>query len=291
MPNEKTIYFYRYRFCKPIFMDKSIRYKALHKRLHFRNPESIIENIENYQFDQFELEKASAYLADLEKMKINWVHPEHVLYPKAFLSMKEPPLFIEYIGLPCWTTHELFSVVGARKLHVLSQQWMDTELVQFLTQQPLAAVVSGGAYGVDVNAHLAAIKAKQPTVVVLPCGLGHMYPEHLYDLQNEILKYGGVYFSEFEFSQGVKKINFFFRNRLIAALGKICLVVQAGVKSGTMLTVHHALENGRPVFTLPSHPCLNDFKGNMKLISEGAPVIFDAENLGQIWRAELWSSY
>ncbi len=272
-------------------MEKAIRYKALHSRLNGRNPDNLVSGIEFLSFTKIELIEAERYLAELNAKQIKWTFPEDENYPSAFYQMKEPPLFIEYIGHPCWQSYECISVVGARKLHSLSDQWMGTHFTQFLEDNKFVAVVSGGAYGVDFKAHVVSIAAKNPTIVVLPCGLEKMYPSHLSELKSSVISGGGAFISEFSSQQMIRKSNFFFRNRLIAALGRVSLVVQASEKSGTMLTVHHSLENGRPVFTLPAHPCLSDFKGNIKLMSEGAPVILDAESLTQIWRSELWSSY
>lgn len=273
-------------------MTNAIYFKWLQRKNKFRNPKSILQkpdffNIssEILQSEKSEIEK---YLMDLEKNQISYTYPSHPDYPKAFYQMKEPPLFLEYIGRPIWNQNPIASVVGSRKCHPLTQNWIYTELYQFLVQSKMT-VASGGAYGVDQLAHLVSIKAQVPTIVVLPTGLNQLYPKDLSDLKNEILYNGGCFISEFEMDQKVHKSFFYLRNRLIAALGNFCLIAQAGQKSGTMLTVHHALEFGRPVLTLPAHPMMVDFSGNLKLIQEGAIVIYKFDDLHVFWQAESWS--
>ncbi len=269
-------------------MTNAIYFKWLQRKNRFRNPESIIKKTENFQIQEFEKKEIQCYLDVLEKNQISYTYPLHENYPEIFYMMKEPPLFLEYIGAPIWKQTEMFSVVGSRKCHPLTQRWIQTELFQFLTESKMT-LVSGGARGVDQSGHLCAVKAQVPTIVVLPSGLNQIYPDDLTDLKNEILYYNGCFISEFEINQKVQKSFFYLRNRLIAALGSFCFVLQAGQKSGTMLTVHHALEFGRQVLTIPAHPMLSDFSGNIILAQDGAGLIYQASDLHSFWQAESWS--
>jgi DNA processing protein len=74
---------------------------------------------------------------------------------------------------------------------------------------------------------------------------------------------------------------------LIAALGELTLIVQASLKSGSLLTVHHCLENGKPLLVIPSHPEIIGFEGNLKLIREGAYPITSEQDLLDFWNAEF----
>lgn len=270
-------------------MSDAIYFKWLQRKNRFRNPDSVICRPKDAFISMFEKLEVQKYLDQLSVNSISYTYPSHINYPKAFLLMKEPPLFIEYIGEPIWTTAEMFSVVGSRRCHSLTQTWINTELYDFLSESKMT-VVSGGAKGVDQLAHLTAIKAQLPTIVVLPTGLKQIYPKDLLELKNEIIFNKGCFISEFEMNQKVQKGFFYLRNRLIAALGKFCLIAQAGQKSGTMLTVHHALEFGRPILTIPAHPTMLDFTGNIKLIQEGACLIHDARDLRTFWDSESWAS-
>lgn len=271
-------------------MNNAIYFKALQTKKYYRSSDSIEALLKQSEvFSQKELDQAQRYVDLLESKQINYTYPGHIYYPKAFHYMKEPPLFLEYIGQPCWNETAFLTVVGSREKHVLTHEWMELELPQAL-QHLKIGVVSGGAVGVDQWAHLMCSKHQRPTVAVLPSGLDSIYPESLKSLKTSILESGGALLTEFTQGHRIHKSNFYFRNRLIVALGKMCLVMQAKEKSGTFLSVHHALENGIPVATIPAHPYLTEFSGNIKLMNDGAPLITNASDLIDLWLAESWSS-
>jgi DNA processing protein len=146
--------------------------------------------------------------------------------------------------------------------------------------------VSGGARGVDQLSHQIAIKNYRPTIFVLPSGLLDLYPSNLEDYKKYQSKVPLCFISEFEITQNLHKSHFYFRNRIIASLGQMTLVAQATYKSGSLLTVHHCLENGRPVLSIPAHPEMSGFAGNIKLLQEGAFLISHSRDLLDFWRAE-----
>ena len=271
-------------------MNKAILFKALQRRNRYRNPDHRLELTESNIFSKSELLEAALYIEKLQASGIKYSYPGDENYPVAFYKMIEPPLFFEFIGQPCWKQFDLISVVGSRDCHDLTTQWINTQLIPFLKLDEIG-LVSGGAIGVDLKSHVAALRSGRPTIVVLPSGLSEIYPKDIGYLVAEIINSGGAIISEFEQHQKIHKSFFYFRNRLIASLGRICLVVQAGIKSGTMLTVHHALQNGRPVVTIPAHPGLNEFTGNIKLINEGATSVTDCVSLHDFWKGESWSGY
>lgn len=266
-------------------MQKAILFKILHRRLKFRNPNHWIQIPEDLIYTEEEYQAAKGYIEQLTRRGIAFSFPECANYPKAFLRMKEPPLFFEYIGEPIWQSQQLLSVVGARDVQVMSEQWMRLHLGPFV-QEKKVGIVSGGANGVDQFAHLTAIKNNASTIAVLPSGLMQMYPRsltHLFRDQKDRI----CFLSEFEMNQPVHKAHFYFRNRLIAALGFFTLVVQSSLRSGSMLTVHHCLEVGKPVVTVPAHPQMAGFEGNIKLLQEGAFLVRGFDDLRDFWKAEL----
>lgn len=271
-------------------MNKAILFKALQRRNKYRNPDHRLEITDSTLFSKAELLAATHYVDKLKANGIRYTYPGDENYPMSFYKMIEPPLFFEFIGHPCWKKVDLIAVVGSRDCHDLTSQWINTQLIPFLKLDEIG-LVSGGAIGVDLKAHVAALRSGRPTIVVLPCGLNEIYPKDVQYLVAEIVNAGGAVISEFEQHQKIHKSFFYFRNRLIASLGRVCLVVQAGIKSGTMLTVHHALQNGRQVITIPAHPGLIEFKGNIKLINDGAISITDCVSLYDFWRGESWSGY
>ena len=272
-------------------MKQAYYFKALQRKLKFRNPDHILSLEQNVKINisQRDLDDARLYVDSLYEHEIQYTYPGHSDYPVAFYKMIEPPLFLEYQGIPCWKHYKTMSVVGARKIDPLTRQWMSSELSDFLHYKSDIALVSGGAEGVDQMAHLLSLKLSRPTIVVLPCGLEKLFPYSLDKLKESFIKCGGCLISEFEHGQSVRKNFFYFRNRLIAAFSQITLVVQAEKKSGSFLTVHHALQNGKTILTVPSHPMMSSFSGNQYLMKEGAFFVSDRQALLDFWEAESWS--
>lgn len=272
-------------------MKHALYFKALQRKLKYRNPDAILhaDQMQSFVFTQFELDDANVYIKHLESINIQYTYPGHVNYPQQFYKMIEPPLFIEYIGQPCWLNFQTLSVVGARKIDKLTIQWMDMHLKEFLQIKGDVAIVSGGAEGVDILSHVISLKINRPTLVVLPCGLHEIYPQRLKLLKDQIIQSGGCLLTEFELNQTVRKNYFYFRNRIIAGFSALTLVVQAERKSGSFLTVHHALQNGKTVLTVPSHPMMSSFSGNQYLMKEGAFFVSASQDLLDFWEAESWS--
>ncbi|WP_409479933.1 DNA-processing protein DprA [Pseudobdellovibrio sp. HCB154] len=272
-------------------MNKAVIFKALQRSLGFRNPESILQITSDLtaKLSPQELLLAERYLLSLRDKGIKYTYPGHEAYPLSFYKMLEPPLFLEYLGEPVWLHHDVLAVVGSRKMHSFTQRWLQQELPAFLEAKPNVAIASGGAMGVDQCAHWAAVKSSRPTIVVLPCGIDNLFPQNLNKLKKYILDSGGCFLSEFESEQQVRKHFFFFRNRLITNLSSVTMIAQAERKSGSFLTVHHALQNGRMMVTLPAHPEMSDFSGNLHLMREGCFYVLTNKDLLNFWEAESWS--
>lgn len=207
-------------------------------------------------------------------------------YPDAFYLMSDPPISFTYFGSPIWLYRKCVSIVGSRDARAESMQWIENEYSQFLVDHS-AITVSGGARGVDQAAHLMAIRKHQPTVVVLPSGLGQIYPQSLSDWKKSILDVGGCFLSEYNFEQRMQKYLFHHRNRLIAAFGKVLIIVEARRRSGTMITAQLAAQWGVPVLVVPGHPSDQNFLGSLDLLSEGATLLRDAQDLGMFFESEV----
>ena len=272
-------------------MKQAILFKTLQRSLGFRNPEAILKITPEMtiRFSQQELVLAERYLLSLTDKGIKFTYPGHENYPASFYKMLEPPLFLEYLGEPVWLNYEMLAVVGSRKIHSLTQKWIQNEIPIFLDQKLNVAIASGGAIGVDQCAHWAAVKSSRPTIVVLPCGIENLFPQNLNTMKRHILDHGGCFLSEFENGQQVRKHFFYFRNRLITNISNMTMIAQAEKKSGSFLTVHHALQNGRLMVTLPAHPEMSEFSGNLHLIREGCFYVLTNKDLLNFWEAEFWS--
>ena len=272
-------------------MKKAAHFKALQRYLGFRNPESLLEIKPDTlaKLSREEIILAERYVISLKDKGIQCTYPGHEFYPPSFYQMLEPPLFLEYLGEPVWMSKHILAIVGARKIHPFTDRWLRFEIPLFLEAKPDVAIASGGAMGVDQCAHMTAVKSDRPTIVVLPCGIENLFPANLNSLKKYVLQTGGCFLSEFENDQQVRKHLFFFRNRLITALSRITMIAQAEKKSGSFLTVHHALQNGRTMVTLPAHPMMFEFSGNQHLMREGCFYVLTNKDLLSFWDAESWS--
>lgn len=199
------------------------------------------------------------------------------LYPEEFKHLIDPPLVFSYMGAPVWTRSKI-SVVGSRQPSQKSLWWISKELKNIIQRSELV-LVSGGAIGVDQLGHQASVDLKRPTIVVLPSGLSTIYPKSMAQMSDLILRYGGCLISEFPDQQVVMKHHFSYRNRLIAALGKVCVIAEAREKSGTLMTAHRALEMGKDVFVVPGHPLDDSFKGSLNLLKLGAHILTEAQDI------------
>lgn len=143
-------------------------------------------------------------------------------------------------------------------------------------------IVSGMAYGIDKIAAQSALKASKtecPTIAVLGCGVDIPYPNANRPLYDEICERGAV-ISEFLPGTRPDAFNFPRRNRIISGISKGVLVVEAAMKSGTRITVDHALEQGRDVFAVPGRITDSACEGTNQMIREGmAKAVFCVEDI------------
>jgi DNA processing protein len=139
-------------------------------------------------------------------------------------------------------------------------------------------IVSGGALGIDSEAHAGAMLAKGRTVAFLGCGLSFDYLKENASLRRAITKYGAVV-SEFAPFTPASRTTFPIRNRLISGLTLGTLVIEAGIKSGSLITANYALEQGKDVFAVPGDIVRSSFDGANHLIKNGAKPVFSAMDI------------
>ena len=141
-------------------------------------------------------------------------------------------------------------------------------------------IVSGLARGIDSYAHIGAITAKNgKTIAVLGNGLDTMYPKENMKLAKKILDLGGAIISEYPLGMPPNRANFPGRNRIVSGLSTGVLVIEAKEKSGTLITVDFALEQGRDVYVVPGNINSINSVGTNKLIKEGAILVNNYKDL------------
>lgn len=197
-------------------------------------------------------------------------------YPSLLKEIFDPPMILYVKGsLPDGSLTNL-AVVGSR-----NASWQGLRLASEVSKELAGAgavVVSGLARGIDSAAHRGALEAKGLTVAVLGNGLSTVYPPENKKLLNEIAACGAVV-SEFPMSEPPKPMNFPMRNRLISGLSRAVLVVEAREKSGALITVDFALEQGRDVYVFPGQAGSKRAVGSNGLLKQGARPVTDAAEI------------
>jgi len=210
------------------------------------------------------------------KNNINIVCLEDDHYPEPLRACEDAPLLLFVKGdLSALNGRQMLSVVGARKAsresRVIARRWSSYCSKRGVT------IVSGMAYGVDAAAHGGALEGEASTVAVLGCGL--MALTESQQRQVEAIAAQGCVISEYLPDLTARAEHFPQRNRIIAALSQATLVIEAGLKSGSMITAGQALSYGREVLAVPGS-VLNDANaGCHHLIRDGATLIDSADDL------------
>ncbi len=204
----------------------------------------------------------------------NIVTPDDKDYPKMLFRLPNFPLVLYVNGsLDCLKNKITVAVVGTRE-PTRNSAFVARALCASITRSG-AVIISGGALGIDSAAHNGALNEKGKTVAVLGCGLDVNYPVANEALRREISKNGAV-ITEYPPGTRAMPANFPIRNRLISGLSYGTLVIEAGEKSGSLITARYALDQGRDVFAVPGDIVSSGFTGANRLIRDGAKPVFNA---------------
>jgi DNA processing protein len=217
---------------------------------------------------------------------LKWTYPGRSDFPPRLAQTSRPPLILCYRGEPVWLEHEMISVVGSRDPMADSLNWMRRHLLEFLLKVNVT-IASGGARGVDARAHELTLLADRPPICFLPSGILKPYPQAHEPLFHRILDAGGVLISGFAPDAFMQKSYFHARNRWIAGISLVTVIIEAQRKSGSYLTAKLALEEGRAIATLPVSPMSVRGHGNLDLIYSGAQMLRDDQDLAAFVGQEL----
>ena len=191
-------------------------------------------------------------------------------YPERLRSIFNPPAVLYVDGeLPDIDNSIVIGIVGTRRASDYAVKAADV-MSRGIAERG-AIVASGGALGVDTAAHNGAMLAGGKTIAVLGCGLGTKYLMENKPLRDAVVK-NGAQITEFQPFTPASKYTFPIRNRIISGISLGVLVVEASVKSGSLITANYALEQGKDVFALPCSILDPAFAGTNKLIDDGAIV-------------------
>ncbi|MBU2566709.1 DNA-processing protein DprA [Patescibacteria group bacterium] len=221
-------------------------------------PENLKKNIDNHGIDFF----------------LPWDKP----YPAILHQTSSPPGAIFWRGAPL-DSRPWIAVVGTRRMSTYGKR--ATEKIVTELAQMGAGIISGLALGIDGQAHKSCIDAKGKTIAVLGCGLDDatIYPRAHQKLAEQILLNQGSLISEYPPLTPSLKHHFPLRNRIIAGLSKAVIVIEAGEKSGSVLTAKNALDENREVFAVPGPITSSTSIGSNDLIKQGAGVCTSATDI------------
>ncbi|MFT3921181.1 MAG: DNA-processing protein DprA [Myxococcales bacterium] len=197
------------------------------------------------------------------------ISPDDPLWPPGLSDLADPPQRLCMLGsLTAWD-RPVIAIVGTRRSDTFGRDFT-RNLAADLARQG-CIVVSGGAHGIDTEAHLGALEGKGTSVAVLPTGLARPYPERNGRLFARLCEQGALLSEVIGDAPGYASL-FLERNRLVAAMARVVIVTQAPLASGALSTAAHAARLGRPVLAVPYMPGIIRGEGCLELLARGAGI-------------------
>jgi DNA processing protein len=227
------------------------------------------------------LDAAIGWLADTNNHIVTLADRD---YPQALLNISDPPLLLYVKGSLNLLNQPSLAIVGSR--HATPQGLNNAAAFAESLSAAGLCIISGMAHGIDSAAHRGALKAQGGSIAVVGTGLDKVYPAANRDLAHDLAS-NGVLISEFSLGTPPLAANFPRRNRIISGMSLGCLVVEASLQSGSLITARLAMEQGRDVFAIPGSIHSPQSKGCHALIKQGAKLVEAAqdvvEELGELF--------
>jgi DNA processing protein len=199
-------------------------------------------------------------------------------YPKRLLECPDAPIILYYSGNCDLNMSKVISIVGTRQITQYGQDIIRHYIADLRRHCPNMLIVSGLAYGVDINAHRQALENGYPTVGVLAHGLDQIYPYRHKETAEKMLRHGGL-LTEFMTQTNADKANFVRRNRIVAGMADAVILVESAAKGGGLITAEIAQSYDRSVFAFPGNVNAEFSIGCNNLIRDnGAGLISNAND-------------
>lgn len=199
-------------------------------------------------------------------------------YPERLRRCDDAPLVLYYRGTANLNHRHIISIVGTRHCTIYGQDIIRRFTADMKSLCPDTIIISGLAYGVDINAHRQALTNGMETVGVLAHGLDYLYPTAHRETATEMLRQGGLA-TEFMTGTNADKMNFVRRNRIVAGLADATIVVESASKGGSLITANLASDYNRDVFAFPGNVGASYSMGTNNLIRDNkATLITSAED-------------
>lgn len=237
------------------------------------------KNAALFHFDLHNLALRQKILDDIQRFKIITIVDE--TYPSMLNTIKDAPLVLYALGDTSLLTYTpSISVIGTRNPSKEAGKKMELIVKPLIEKKWLT--ISGMAKGIDSYAHKMSLSQNGKTIAVLGGGFHYIYPKQNIPLFHEIVK-NGLVLSEYPPDVPPAKYHFPERNRIISGLSFGTLVIEATERSGTLITVEQALDQGREVYAVPGSPLYPQTKGCHQMIQDGAKLVHSSEDISEDW--------
>ncbi len=257
----------------------------------YQTPENILQNREflpekaRCYLENSELKKkVEQHLAWLEKTNNGLITLADADYPTALLETHSPPVILFYKGNRQQLSYPQLAMVGTRHPSHDGKKTAYTFAKTLADHQ--VSIISGLANGIDTAAHQGALCGAAKTIAVVATGLDRVYPSGNHALAHQIAQ-EGLLLSEFPLGTPALPQRFPQRNRIISGLSKGCLVVEASLNSGSLITARLAAEEGRDVFAVPGSIYAEQSRGCHRLLREGAMLVETVEDILSTWHVSM----
>lgn len=229
------------------------------------------ENVNNILQNDIR-QKVILHMEYMSKNKINIISILDDKYPRMLRNIYDPPLSLYVKGNDSIFNTSSIAIVGCRECTEYGKN--AAKYFAYNLAKKDIVIISGLAKGIDSFSHIGALEANKKTIAIIGNGLDYVYPKENHFLSNQIIDKGGAIVSEYCIGTKPNKYNFPARNRIISGMSIGIIVIEAKRKSGTLITVDFALEQGRDVFVVPGNINSENSIGTNELIKQGAiPVI------------------
>lgn len=227
----------------------------------------------------------NTHIKYMKKNSIDIISINDKEYPQILKEIYDPPISLYIKGNKNILNSKSIGIVGCRKASEYGKK--SAKYFSYNLANQNFNIVSGLAKGVDSYAHVGAICAIKEdnythvgkTIAIVGNGLDTIYPQENRELAKMILKTGGAIISEYPLGTKPEKMNFPARNRIISGMSKGIIVIEAKEKSGTLITVDFALEQGRDVFVVPGNINSINSIGTNGLLKQGGKVVTTYEDI------------
>lgn len=199
-------------------------------------------------------------------------------YPRRLRECDDAPLILFYKGTADLNQRHIICMIGTRHCTIYGQDLIRRFMADLKVMCPDVLVISGLAYGIDINAHRRALENGLDTVAVLAHGMDYLYPPRHKDTALKMIEHGGLV-TEYFTMTNADKVNFVRRNRLVAGMADACILVESASKGGGLITARLARDYNRDVFAFPGRADDRFSQGCNNLIRDNvAGLISNAED-------------